>query len=242
MKVALTAAVLATSVSLGLAWSGIVKLSPYDKVAVQRQLAPKLAEQQFADGAPLFIRIFKQSAELELWLKDKHGQWKLYQNYPICYFSGQLGPKIKEGDRQSPEGFYTVSKSQMNPNSTYHLSFNLGFPNKFDRANGRAGSYLMVHGNCVSIGCYAMTDEKIEEIYTLASAAFKNGQKAFQVHVFPFRMNSENMLAHAESEWLGFWQNLKQGYDHFELHKSPPAVTVQAKKYVIGQKTISTNE
>lgn len=199
LKVVLAAFLLSVGMGSGLAWTG-----PYDRAAVQRQLTPKLAQQNFP------------------------------QNHPICYFSGRLGPKLKEGDQQSPEGFYKVSARQMNPNSTYHLSFNLGFPNKFDRANGRTGNYLMVHGNCVSIGCYAMTDEKIEEIYTLASAAFKNGQKRFQVHIFPFRMTEQNMQTHQKSEWLSFWKNLKQGYDFFETNKTVPKITVIDRKYTIG--------
>lgn len=233
LKAAL-AAILLTSGS----WlhSGIATAGPYDRGAVQRQMAPILAQKQIAVGAPLFIRIFKQSAELELWLKDRSGKWQLFQNYPICYFSGLLGPKLKEGDRQSPEGFYKVSKPQMNPNSTYHLSFNLGFPNKYDRANGRTGSYLMVHGNCVSIGCYAMTDEKIEEIYTLASAAFKSGHKSYQVHVFPFRMTDQNMQLHRQSKWIGFWQDLKQGYDFFEELRILPKITVVNRKYRISSR------
>ena len=229
----LSCLVLGLGVGLGLTWTGIVKLTPYDSLAVKQKLAPKQSERQIANGAPVFIRIFKASAELELWMQNIKGQWQLFEIYPICYFSGQLGPKLKEGDKQSPEGFYEVSQSQMNPNSTYHLSFNLGFPNKFDRANGRTGSYLMVHGNCVSIGCYAMTDEKIEEIYTLANAALNNTQTSFQVHVFPFRMSKENMAAYADSKWLGFWQNLKQGYDYFEQHKQPPNITIAGRKYQV---------
>jgi len=226
-------AVLFSALGIGLASSGIVKFSRYDQKAVRQSLKPMLEEKRIPLGAPLFIRIFKKTAELEVWMKDEAGQWQLFQNYPICYFSGNLGPKLKEGDLQSPEGFYRVSKSQMNPKSSYHLSFNLGYPNRFDRANGRTGSYLMVHGNCVSIGCYAMTDEKIEEIYTLASAAFKGGQKTFQVHVFPFRMGEENMQEHAGSKWADFWQNLKQGYDFFEENKRLPKITVSDKRYKI---------
>ena len=248
VKTSIAFAVLFAGLGFGLAKSGVVKFSPYDQSAVKKNLAPKLAQQQVSIGAPVFIRIFKESAELELWMKDvagqssgqstaqSSGQWKLFQTYPICYYSGDLGPKLKEGDQQSPEGFYRVSKSQMNPNSTYHLSFNLGYPNKFDRANGRTGSYLMVHGNCVSIGCYAMTDEKIEEIYTLANSTFKNGQKTFQVHIFPFRMTDKNMQDHAGSKWFEFWQNLKQGYDYFEQNKQLPIITTVGKKYKISDK------
>jgi len=203
----------------------------FNKAAVQKALAPTLSQQDIPKNAPIFIRIFKQSGELELWMKNRTKKWALVKTYPICYFSGFLGPKLKEGDKQSPEGFYKVSARAMNPNSTYHLSFNLGFPNRYDRANGRTGSYLMVHGNCVSIGCYAMTDEKIEEIYTLGLAAFKGGQKTFPVHIFPFRMTDENMAAHQGSQWVDFWNNLKQGYDIFENDKVVPKVSVAKKRY-----------
>ena len=233
LKVTSAAILLSMGMGLGFAWSEIIKLTPYDPLAVKQKLEPKLTGHFIADGAPVFIRIFKETAELEVWMKNVLGEWVLFQNYPICYSSGMLGPKLKQGDLQSPEGFYTVAKSQMNPNSKYHLSFNLGFPNKFDKANGRTGSYLMVHGNCLSVGCYAMTDGKIEEIYTLAESAFNNGQESFQVHVFPFRMNDDNMMFYEKSKWIGFWKNLKQGYDYFEQHKEVPNITVSGKQYKI---------
>lgn len=181
-------------------------------------------------GDPVFIRIFKEEAELEIWMKEE-GYFHLLQVYPICAFSGHLGPKLREGDRQSPEGFYYVSKSRLNPNSRFHLSFNLGYPNKYDRAHGRTGSFLMVHGDCVSIGCYAMTDNKIEEIYELVERALAEGQKIVRVHAFPFRMSAENMRRHHGGRWRAFWQNLKEGYDAFEKHKIPPNVGVKAKIY-----------
>jgi murein L,D-transpeptidase YafK len=183
-------------------------------------------------GAPVFIRIFKEESSLELWLQERSsGKFKLLSQYPICYFSGDLGPKQRTGDGQSPEGFYSVPPGSLNPYSDYHLSFNLGYPNAFDRAKGRTGSALMVHGGCVSIGCYAMTDDGIEEIYTLASAALRDGQSAFQVHIFPFRMTSANLARHRHSEWLDFWSNLKEGYDLFERDQLPPRVTVRGGRY-----------
>lgn len=187
----------------------------------------------FEPGSPLFVRIFKESAELEVWLADKTGSWRHYKTFPICYFSGKLGPKLKEGDKQSPEGFYQVGNRQMNPKSRYHLSFNLGFPNRFDRQNGRTGSFLMVHGSCVSIGCYAMTNKGIEEIYGLASAALAAGQKSFSVHIYPFRMNETNMKRHRQSKWYGFWQQLKPAYDSFERSRKISSITAQSGRYVI---------
>lgn len=203
---------------------------------VAARVLPRL-EKEFAEkglrlGSPVFIRVFKASSELELWAATING-FKRFKTYPICNFSGELGPKLKEGDRQSPEGFYKVTRGLMNPNSHYHLSFNLGFPNAYDRALGRTGSFLMIHGSCVSIGCYAMTDAGIEEIYLAANEAFKSGQEAFDVHVFPFRMTDENHSQQTSSEWSEFWQNLKEGHDAFEKTGMPPSIEVANQRYVI---------
>ena len=146
-------------------------------------------------------------------------------------WSGGLGPKERQGDRQAPEGFYTVDASQLNPNSKYHRSFNLGFPNAFDRAHGRTGALLMVHGDCRSIGCYAMTDPVIDEIWALTTAALQAGQKRFQVQVFPFRMTDANMTWHARAPEAPFWRQLKEGYDQFEQAHVPPIVSVCQGRY-----------
>ena len=161
-------------------------------------------------------------------------RYQLFRTYKVAAMSGELGPKQKEGDKQAPEGFYFVPASRMNPNSRFHLSFNLGYPNGYDRAHKRTGSALMVHGAKVSIGCFAMTDPKIEEIYTLCDAALRNGQPYFRVHSFPFRMTDANMAQHKDSKWQEFWENLKAGYDWFEEKGVPPDVTVKDKRYVFG--------
>jgi len=194
-------------------------------------LPGRLAAQELEAGAPIFMRIFKREFELELWML-RDGRFHRFATYPICLWSGHLGPKHKEGDRQSPEGFYTVDSTALNPASKYHRSFNLGFPNTFDRAHGRTGSLLMVHGGCASIGCYAMTDGVIEEIWALVTAALKSGQERFQVQVFPFRMTKRNMALHARSADAPFWQQLKQGYDLFEDSRLPPRVSVCQARYV----------
>ena len=181
-------------------------------------------------GAPVFIRIFKKEKQLEVWAR-KGLSYNLFKTYTICHHSGTLGPKLKEGDKQSPEGFYTVAASQLNPFSRYHLSFNIGFPNEFDRSHNRTGSALMVHGRCSSVGCFAMTDFRMEEIYTIVESAMISGQLQVPVHIFPFHMTWENMAAHSDSKWIYFWENLKEGYDHFEGHRSPPLVRVQNKRY-----------
>ena len=182
---------------------------------------------------PILVRIFKEESELEVWKRrDADGRYALLKTYEICAWSGNLGPKHREGDRQAPEGFYQVTPAQMNPNSSYHLSFNMGFPNAYDRSHGRTGSHLMVHGACSSAGCYAMEDPQIEEIYALAREAFRGGQREFQVHAFPFRMTPENMARHADHKYIDFWRMLKEGNDHFEVTRQAPEIGVCGRQYV----------
>ncbi|HSP41711.1 MAG TPA: murein L,D-transpeptidase family protein [Luteolibacter sp.] len=186
-------------------------------------------------GDPVFLRAFKEERVLELFVKRRDtGKFALFRSYPIAAASGRLGPKLREGDGQVPEGFYYVPPSAMKPDSQFHLAFNIGFPNAYDRHHGHTGSFIMIHGNRVSIGCLAMTDAKIEEIYTLCAAAHANGQMFFRVHVFPFRMTDERMKRENGSEWIGFWRNLKQGYDWFETNARPPDVTVRNGSYHFG--------
>ncbi len=199
---------------------------------VEDSLKKQLSKKGLTYGAPIFMRIFKQSSQLEFWLENSNGQFVLFKTYPICTFSGELGPKLKQGDQQSPEGFYFVNSSRLNPWSRFHLSFNLGYPNAYERYHGRTGSALMVHGNCVSIGCYAMTDPLMNEIYALSEAALKAGQPYFRVHAFPFKLEDENLARYRENKWYSFWLNLKQGYDFFETHKVPPNVEVSNGVYV----------
>ena len=183
-------------------------------------------------GDPIFMRIFKESNELEVWIQPKDQEkYSLFKTYKICYYSGDLGPKTKQGDGQSPEGFYFINAGRFNPWSSFHLSLNMGYPNAYDRSKNYTGNYLMIHGNCVSIGCYAMTDEGIEEIYTLAHKAVENGQSFFRVHSFPFRMTAEKMRQNASHKWFDFWQNLKTGYDWFEEKGTPPNVEVAQGQY-----------
>ena len=197
----------------------------------RERLPLELAVKGLSLGDPVFMRVFKESHELEIWMATDVGQWRHFKTYEICDFSGDLGPKLREGDHQSPEGLYSVARGQLHPQSDYHLAFNLGFPNAYDRAKGRSGSFLMVHGDCVSIGCYAMTDEGIEEIYALAEAALDNGQSAFWVHAFPARLTQNWMQSSAESPWLDFWQELEACYRHFEDEGRPPKVQTSGGKY-----------
>ena len=181
---------------------------------------------------PILARIFKEEAEMEIWKQNRDGQYALLKTYPICRWSGDLGPKKKQGDRQAPEGFYTITRGQMNPNSNYYLAFNTGYPNAYDRAWGYTGSELMVHGDCSSRGCYAMTDEQIQEIYALARELFFGGQKAFQLQAYPFRLTALNMAKHRNNPNFAFWKMLKEGYDHFNATHQEPKVAVCEKRYV----------
>ncbi|MBN1474127.1 MAG: murein L,D-transpeptidase [Syntrophaceae bacterium] len=211
-----------------------VPQSVRSKEAIKRvkpHLTQELQENGFQYGSPVFIRIFKQSNALEVWVK-KGKNFELFNNYWICTYGFRgLGPKEKQGDGKAPEGFYSIYPKSLNPSSNYHLAFNLGYPNEYDRAHKRTGSALMIHGDCVSIGCYAMTDKTIEELYALADGAFRNGQKAISVHIFPFRMTEEHMNRYADSKNINFWRNLKEGHDYFEKAKNPPRVSVINKKY-----------
>ena len=199
-------------------------LSPAMVVELERKHMPK--------ESPILVRLFKEEAELEIWKQDDSGRLALLATYPICRWSGELGPKVKQGDRQAPEGFYTITPAQLNPNSHYYLSVDIGYPNAFDRAYGRTGSNLMIHGDCSSAGCYAMSDEQIGEIYALARESFFGGQRAFQVQAYPFRMTAVNMARHRNNPNMAFWKMLKQGNDHFEVMRLEPKVDVCDKRYV----------
>ncbi|MDX1496136.1 MAG: murein L,D-transpeptidase family protein [Salinisphaeraceae bacterium] len=201
------------------------------KVETLPGLKRKVAAKGLKFGAPIFIRIFKQSRQLELWIQNGE-QFELFRSYPICEMSGTLGPKLREGDEQAPEGFYWVNAGWMHPRSSFHLAMNVGYPNEYDRSYERTGSAIMIHGECSSSGCFAMTDPYIEEIYLLAEAALLGGQDYFRVQIFPFRMTEANMRRHGKWRWADFWQNLKEGYDFFEQHKRPPNVEVENQRYV----------
>jgi murein L,D-transpeptidase YafK len=192
----------------------------------------KLKQINSSPGQAMMMRIFKQTNELEVWKRTMAGGYKLFKTYEICAYSGTFGPKVAEGDRQAPEGFYNITPGLMNPRSNYYLAFNTGFPNKFDRAWGRSGSELMVHGDCSSRGCYSMTDEAIAEIYALVRESFAAGNPVVQLQIFPFRMTPQKLALYSTNPNIDFWMNIKEGYDRFELAKTPPAWDVCEKKYV----------
>ena len=206
-----------------------------DKRPIPKHLLQKIEAKGMTSRSPILLRIFKEENTLEVWKATASGRYELLQDYEICKWSGKLGPKFKEGDRQAPEGFYNVTPAQMNPRSEYHLSFNIGYPNQYDRSHGRTGSHLMVHGACSSAGCYSMTDEYVEEIYTLARESFAGGQRNFQVQAYPFRMTPENLARHVDHPHFEFWKMLKEGNDHFEVNKTPPKVDVCEQRYVFNR-------
>jgi murein L,D-transpeptidase YafK len=211
-----------TYASFGWDWPGTPNFAALDS---------RLADSGVKLGAPVLIRIFKREFELEVWLK-KGERFERFAIYPICKWSGRLGPKIRQGDRQAPEGFYTVDSKALNPNSRWFRSFNLGFPNTHDRAHRRTGSFIMVHGGCSSIGCYAMTNPAMAEIWKIVTAALDGGQKRIQVQVYPFRLTEGNLARRADAPEAAFWQSLKPGYDLFEATALPPRVSVCNKRYV----------
>src|SRR3954454_301922 len=195
------------------------------------ELLSLLRQKKMPKYSPILVRVFKQEAELEVWKQDTTGLFKILKVYPICRWSGDLGPKLKEGDRQAPEGFYTITPELMNPNSNFHLSINFGFPNSFDKANKRNGSFLMIHGDCLSAGCYAMTDEQISEIDSLARDSL-SARPSFQVQAYPFRLTPQNLTRHRNNPTLPFWKILKVGNDHFETTQLEPKVDVGNRRYV----------
>ena len=211
------------------------------KNKVEQPLSSRIVAEMQAKNmprtSPIMIRIFKEEGVLEIWKAKADNRFDKLTSYQICAWSGKLGPKVKEGDRQAPEGFYGLTPAHLNPNSKYYLAINTGFPNRYDAANARSGSNLMIHGACSSSGCYSMTDEQILEIYGFARDAFKGGQTSVQMQAFPFRMTAENMARHRSSEHFEFWKMLKVGYDNFEVTKRPPDVNVCEKKYVFNQQT-----
>jgi murein L,D-transpeptidase YafK len=234
IRALITSAALAAGVLLAGCNSDEISLA--NNAKANQPVPPKLVADMAAKDmdlqSPMLVRLFKQEAELEVWKQDRSGRFALLKTYPICRWSGDLGPKVREGDRQAPEGFYSISPGQMNPQSAYYLSFNTGYPNAFDKALGRSGSQLMVHGDCSSRGCYAMTDEQIAEIYSLGRESFFGGQRAFQLQAYPFKMTPMNMAKHRNNPNMPFWKMIKEGYDHFEVTRQEPKVDFCEKKYV----------
>ncbi|RWM69126.1 MAG: murein L,D-transpeptidase [Mesorhizobium sp.] len=234
-KLARTGLVIAAIGVAGCTDSSMKDFAPQANKPLPDKILASMKAKGMTRTSPVMARIFKEEGKLEIWKAKTNGRYDLVASYDICKWSGKLGPKYTEGDRQAPEGFYTVRPAQMNPRSSYHLAFNIGYPNAYDRANGRTGSHLMVHGACSSSGCYSMTDAQIEQIYAFGRDAFQGGQTEFQIQAFPFRMTAANMARYRKDPNYEFWKMLKVGYDNFEITKVPPKVDVCEKRYVFNQ-------
>ena len=195
------------------------------------RLNERLAEKGVKLGSPVLLRVFKSESEFEVWIRKDDSSYVLFATYPVCHWSGTLGPKLREGDKQTPEGFYTVTRAQMRHIGRWPRSLNLGFPNVFDQVQARNGSHILVHGGCSSVGCFAMTNAVVEEIYGFVEKAVAGGQTYVPVHVFPFRMTDANIALQKDSPWQSFWANLKEGYDFVERAKRPPRISVCDSRY-----------
>ena len=215
------------TVALVLATLGPALSQPSNGPAAPLEPAPVLVASN-----PLLIRIFKEESEFEVWML-KGERFELLATYPICAWSGTLGPKEYEGDRQTPEGFYAVDLKHVGMVSRHLRAIDIGYPNGFDRSLGRTGSHILVHGGCKSVGCFAMTNPLMDQIYALAERALLAGQDAIPVQIFPFRMTEVNLKRHADSRWYDFWSNLKQGYDTFEETRKAPVVHACNGSYIV---------
>lgn len=220
---------------------GPLPLGPGDSLIPEREarfdrtaLLGALGLRGFVLGDRAHVRIFKRERRLELWLARPGERYRRFRSYDICNVSGGPGPKLAEGDRQAPEGFYSVGRRQLNPRSRHHLAFNLGFPNACDSQLGRTGSALMVHGGCSSAGCYAIGDANVDEVYAVVEAALLGGQEAVEVHAFPFELTEAALEGESASPWHAFWRNLKEGHDMFEAAGVPPRVAACAGEYRFG--------
>ena len=233
VRALMVSAVFAGALALaGCDTDGVYQLPTRAMKELSPQMLALLDEKHMPKDSPILIRLFKEESELEVWKKDTTGRYELLKVYPICRWSGDLGPKVREGDRQAPEGFYQITPALMNPNSNYYLAINTGFPNAYDKANGRHGAFLMIHGDCSSRGCYAMTDEQIGEIYSLAREALFGGQQSFQIQAYPFHMTPANLAHHRTNPNMAFWRMIKEGNDHFEVTRLEPKVEVCDRHYV----------
>jgi murein L,D-transpeptidase YafK len=213
--------------------TGALPLPGTPNVAVLQQ---RLQEKGVTLASPILIRIFKAESELEIWKQTgKDGPFVLFATYPVCHWSGTLGPKLRDGDRQAPEGFYTVSRAQARHVGRWPISIDVGYPNILDQSQARTGSDILIHGGCSSIGCFAMTNPVSEEIHQLTIAAIDAGQPLVPVQILPFRMTTENMIAQDASPWKSFWTNLKEGYDLFEQTKRPPMIGVCSGRYIFSE-------
>jgi murein L,D-transpeptidase YafK len=214
-----------------LAATGALPLPGTPNVAV---LQKRLRDKGVTLASPILIRIFKAESELEIW-KQKGNGFVLFATYPICHWSGTLGPKLRDGDKQAPEGFYTVSRAQTHHVGRWPQSLDIGYPNILDQSQARTGSGILIHGGCSSVGCFAMTNPVSDEIQQVTVAAIEGGQEVVPIHILPFRMTDQEMARHQSSPWIAFWNNLKEGYSLFERTRRPPAISVCSGRYIFRQ-------
>ncbi|UKT62576.1 L,D-transpeptidase family protein [Pedobacter mucosus] len=186
----------------------------------------------------MVINAYKTEGKLEIWLKNKSKRsYSLFKIYDFCAHSGTLGPKIIEGDGQTPEGFYYINV--FNPLSSFHLSLGLNYPNSVDSArtgkDKKPGGDIYIHGNCVTVGCIPLTDEMIKEVYILAVESRNSGQDKIPVNIFPFKMTNGNMKKHLVQfpSQKGFWQTLQQGYRSFEKNGNMAKILEVNGNYLI---------
>lgn len=228
-------------------------------------LKAALAQAGLTLGSPIYLRVFKSNGKegifstlasvprggtevwipnlkrawVELWMQGQDRHYQLFKHYPVCTYTGDLGPKRTEADKQTPEGFYAIESRGMNPHSAYYRSMDIGYPNAYDRMQGATGSHIKIHGMCISGGCFTMGEphsedhRQIEELYTVVRAAHANGQAQVPVHIFPFPMTADNMALYAHAPWIRFWSQLKPAYDLFARDRVPPEVQVINGEYVI---------
>lgn len=241
MKRLITFAVLGSYLFLAGCVTGVLDVESRGTQPVPARLLAEMSAKSMKPASPVLVRIFKQESELEVWKIDRSGRYALLKTYPMCRWSGKLGPKTRDGDRQAPEGFYHVSAAMLNPTSQYYLSFNLGYPNRLEAALGYTGEALMVHGACSSSGCFALTDEGVAEIYAVARDALKGGQPSFQVQSFPFRMTAANMAKHRQDPNFAFWTDLKRGHDLFEATRRQPQVSYCGGRYAFDLASVAAD-
>ncbi len=206
-------------------------------------LQKELKKAGITSNFEVYMAAYKSEGKFELWLKGVgQNQFELFKTYNFCAHSGTIGPKVLEGDGQTPEGFYKINV--FNPESSYHLSLGLNYPNKVDLArtgkDNKAGNDIYIHGNCVTIGCIPLSDEKIKEVYLIAIEARNGGQKDIPVSIFPFKLTEDNLKKHGAQfpTQVTFWKTLQVGYAYFDKYKTLPKITQEKGGYVVNRPAI----
>ncbi|MFN7498961.1 MAG: hypothetical protein ACK5SF_16325 [Hyphomonadaceae bacterium] len=185
-------------------------------------------------GAPVYFRLIREQDRLEVWVKASSGSYSRLRNFKICSKDGALGPRQGASTGQ-PEGFYTLTAAQMRPQGVGYLGINLNWPNAYDRGRGWRGAPSLLQAGCASGRHYGLTDQDMEEVYTIAYSALVNGQAAIPFHIFPFQMTSFRMLQVGQGPKASFWRDLEPAWRAFERTKTPPQIRVQGRRYRISE-------